>query len=47
MDCLKAEKNVGIEVFFSPYKGVGGKLRKKFEDFIVEEISDYPEKKEK
>lgn len=46
MNCLKAEKNVGIEVFFSPSKGIGGKLRENFEDFIVEEVSVYPEKKE-
>jgi tRNA pseudouridine13 synthase len=40
------EKELGIEVFFTDTPGVGGKLRKDPEDFVVEEISDFPEKDE-
>ena len=46
MKCLDAEKNIGIETFFTPTKGIGGKLRAVPEDFIVHEISKYPSKKE-
>ncbi len=34
-----AEKIMGMEVFFSDTPGIGGKLRKISEDFMVEEIS--------
>ena len=44
---LEAEKNIGINVFFTQSKGVGGKLRSSPEDFVVKEISNYPRKKEK
>lgn len=46
MECLKAEKNIGIETFFTSTKGIGGKLRTIPEDFIVHEISQYPSEKE-
>lgn len=46
MDCLKTEKNIGIETFFTSTKGIGGKLRTSPDDFIVNEISEYPPKKE-
>jgi tRNA pseudouridine13 synthase len=36
------EKLIGIEVFYTDIKGIGGKLRKTSEDFIVNEISIYP-----
>ena len=42
MKVLDAEKNIGIETFFTPFDGVGGKLRVSPEDFIVREISNYP-----
>jgi len=46
MKVLKAEKNIGIETFLTPYEGIGGKLRFQPEDFIVQEISNYPAKSE-
>ncbi|UCG69149.1 MAG: tRNA pseudouridine(13) synthase TruD [Thermoplasmata archaeon] len=33
------ERRIGIEVFYTNVRGIGGKLRKNPEDFIVEEIS--------
>jgi len=47
MKFSNAEKNVGIETFFSPFEGIGGKLRTTTDDFIVKEISQYPPAKEK
>jgi len=44
---LDAEKNIGIHVFFTPFNGIGGRLRTLPEDFIVKEISIYPPVKEK
>lgn len=44
MNVLEAERIVGIETFFAPFEGVGGKLRSQPEDFIVTEISNYPKK---
>ncbi|UCH72556.1 MAG: tRNA pseudouridine(13) synthase TruD [Thermoplasmatales archaeon] len=46
MNVLDAEKNIGIETFFTSFKGIGGKLRTFPEDFIVSEISSYPSKNE-
>ena len=46
MKVLDAEKNIGIETFFTPFEGVGGKLRSNPEDFVVREVSNYPSKKE-
>lgn len=45
MKVLDAEKNVGIETFFTSSAGSGGKLRSSPNKFIVEEISNYPEEK--
>ena len=45
MKVLDAEKNVGIETFFTSSAGSGGKLRSSPNEFIVEEISNYPEGK--
>jgi tRNA pseudouridine13 synthase len=42
MEAKSNEKTIGIEVFFSDSKGLGGKLRKTPDDFIVDEISIYP-----
>ncbi|HHF56540.1 MAG TPA: tRNA pseudouridine(13) synthase TruD, partial [Thermoplasmatales archaeon] len=36
------EKEIGIEVFVTKARGVGGKIKKEPEDFIVEEVSIYP-----
>lgn len=47
MKVLSTEKNIGIETFFTPCKGIGGKLRTIPEDFVVQEVSNYPPKKEK
>ena len=47
MKCLDAEKKTGIEIFFTPMRGIGGKIRTVPEDFIVKEVSIYPLKKEK
>lgn len=44
MNVLETEKIVGIETFFTPFKGIGGKLRLQLEDFIVHEVSNYPSK---
>jgi len=46
MKVLETEKNIGIETFLTNSEGIGGKLRFYPEDFIVEEISNYPLKKE-
>lgn len=42
MKVLDAEKIIGIETFFTDFEGSSGKLRTIPEDFIVEEISNYP-----
>jgi tRNA pseudouridine13 synthase len=36
------ERGIGIEVFYTNTRGIGGKLRKNAEDFIVGEISSPP-----
>ena len=46
MNVLDTEKIIGIETFFTPFEGIGGKLRLQLEDFIVNEISSYPPKTE-
>jgi tRNA pseudouridine13 synthase len=46
MKVLNAEKQIGIETFFTPFKGIRGKLRYQPEDFIVNEISNLPTKSE-
>ncbi len=40
------ERGIGIEVFYTDTKGIGGKLRKNPEDFVVEEISSPPPRDE-
>ncbi|UCE74778.1 MAG: tRNA pseudouridine(13) synthase TruD [Methanomassiliicoccales archaeon] len=44
MDSKDDERIIGIEVFYTDTKGIGGKLRKNSEDFIVEEVSSPPQK---
>jgi len=46
MKLSNAEKNIGIETFFSPFDGIGGKLRTTPDDFFVKEISQYPPAKD-
>jgi len=38
----KDEAYIGMEVFYSDTDGIGGRLRERFEDFIVKEISSPP-----
>jgi tRNA pseudouridine13 synthase len=47
MKVLNTEKKIGIETFFTPFDGIGGKLRSIHEDFIVKEISNYPNESKK
>ena len=44
MKVLDTEKNIGIKTFFTPFEGIGGKLRSIPEDFVVREVSNYPSK---
>lgn len=44
MKVLDAEKNIGIETFLTSNTGLGGKLRTYPEDFVVQEISNPPDK---
>ncbi|RLF47479.1 MAG: tRNA pseudouridine(13) synthase TruD [Thermoplasmata archaeon] len=37
------EEDIGIEVFITKSKGIGGKIKKEPEDFIVEEVPIYPQ----
>ncbi len=41
-----AEQAIGLEYFYTEDDGIGGRLRSIPEDFVVEEVSDYPEEKE-
>lgn len=45
MQVLDIEKTIGIEIFFTSFEGIGGKLRTNPEDFTVKEISNYPKEK--
>src|SRR5512133_1385727 len=40
------ERDLGMEVFFCPTKGSGGRLKRLPEDFVVDEISSPPPKAE-
>jgi tRNA pseudouridine13 synthase len=40
------EREIGIEVFYTSTKGTGGRLKVNYEDFIVDEVSVYPERTE-
>ncbi len=46
MKVLDFEKKIGIEVFLTNGEGIGGKLRTFPQDFIVKEISKYPNKED-
>jgi tRNA pseudouridine13 synthase len=45
MRILDFEYKIGIEVFLTQYEGIGGKLRTIPQDFVVDEISKYPNEK--
>lgn len=47
MRAQKDEKEIGIEVFYTNSKGIGGKLRKTAQDFIVKELSSPPPRVDK
>lgn len=40
--CLSREAAIGLEVYFTDTPGIGGRLKRSPEDFVVEEISAYP-----
>ncbi len=44
LDSMEFEKKIGIEVFFTDTKGLGGKLKETAHDFIVDEISMEPQR---
>lgn len=44
LECSSRETLIGLEVFFSEARGIGGRLKRSPEDFIVEEVSSYPER---
>jgi tRNA pseudouridine13 synthase len=46
MEVLEVEKAIGIEIFYTPFDGIGGKLKQQSQDFSVTEISNYPYKVE-
>lgn len=46
IECTNRERELGLEVFFTSTRGIGGRLRVLPEDFRVEEISDFPEESE-
>lgn len=44
--CDTAERDIGLEFFYSESRGSGGRIKAHAEDFIVDEISDLPPVKE-
>jgi len=46
LECRTREARIGLEVFYSDTPGMGGRLKRSPEDFLVEEISAYPERVE-
>jgi tRNA pseudouridine13 synthase len=44
LECRSREAIIGLEVFFSETTGIGGRLKRSPEDFLVEEVSSYPER---
>ena len=42
MKVLDIEKKIGIKSFLTLFRGIGGKLRLHPEDFIVQEVSNFP-----
>ncbi|HXZ24564.1 MAG TPA: tRNA pseudouridine(13) synthase TruD [Methanomassiliicoccales archaeon] len=46
LESLSSERVVGLELFYTDSKGIGGVLKREPEDFAVAEISRFPEKDE-
>ena len=46
LECKGKEALIGIEVFYSDSEGIGGRLKRSPEDFLVNEVSTYPERME-
>lgn len=46
LDCTSREAVIGLEIFYTDTRGIGGRLKRSPEDFLVEEISSYPERVE-
>lgn len=46
LDCTSREATIGLEIFYTDTRGIGGRLKRSPEDFLVEEISSYPERVE-
>jgi tRNA pseudouridine13 synthase len=46
LDCTSREAIIGLEIFYTDTPGIGGRLKRNPEDFLVEEISSYPERAE-
>jgi tRNA pseudouridine13 synthase len=46
LDCTSREATIGLEIFYTDTRGIGGRLKRSPEGFLVEEISSYPERVE-
>jgi tRNA pseudouridine13 synthase len=46
IECANRERELGLEIFYTPTAGIGGRLRTSPEDFRVEEISEFPQRDE-
>jgi tRNA pseudouridine13 synthase len=46
LECKTREAVIGLEVFYTDTPGIGGRLKRSPEDFVVEEISSYPDRVE-
>lgn len=46
LDCTSREAVIGLEIFYTDTPGIGGRLKRSPEDFLVEEMSSYPERVE-
>jgi tRNA pseudouridine13 synthase len=44
LECSSREAVIGLEVYFSDTTGIGGRLKRSPEDFLVEEVSSFPER---
>ena len=42
LECRTLEARIGLEVFFTDTPGTGGRLKRHFEDFVVDELSSHP-----
>ncbi len=46
LECSSREALIGLEVYFSDTPGIGGRLKRFTEDFLVDEVSSFPERNE-